>query len=48
MLIDLAGSEDSLMKPSNPAGEKMNKSLAGPESTLKAWGTSRIPAPSGI
>ena len=40
MLSDLAGSPISLMEPSMPAGERMNNSLAGPESTEKAWGMS--------
>jgi hypothetical protein len=40
MLNDLAGSPISLMRPSMPAGERMNNSLAGPESTEKAWGMS--------
>ena len=31
---DFAGSEVSLIKPSNPAGERRNNSLAGPESTV--------------
>ena len=35
-VIDLAGSHISLMRPSRRAGEKMNNSLAGPESTVKA------------
>src|SRR5215208_3383301 len=42
-VLDLAGSPISLMRPSRPAGEKMNNSLAGPESTVKAWGTSLGP-----
>jgi hypothetical protein len=29
------------MRPSMPAGESKNRSLAGPESTEKAWGTAR-------
>ena len=33
---DLAGSPISLMRPSKPAGDKTNNSLAGPESTVKA------------
>ena len=36
MLSDLAGSPISLIRPSKPAGERTNNSLAGPESTLKA------------
>ena len=42
-VLDLAGSPISLMRPSKPAGEKTNNSLAGPESTVKAWGTSLGP-----
>src|SRR4028118_365151 len=38
-----AGSPISLMPPSIPAGESKNRSLAGPESTEKAWGTSLGP-----
>jgi hypothetical protein len=40
---DLAGSLISLTRPSKPPGEKTNNSLAGPESTVKAWGTSLGP-----
>ena len=36
MLSDFAGSPISLMRPSIPAGERMNNSLAGPESTTLA------------
>src|SRR5215203_400318 len=43
MLSDFAGSPISLMAPSMPAGERMNNSLAGPESTAKAWGMSLGP-----
>src|SRR5215203_7307098 len=43
MLSSLAGSPISLMRPSMPAGERMNNSLAGPESTEKAWGMSLGP-----
>jgi hypothetical protein len=38
---DLAGSPISLMPFSKPAGVKMNNSLAGPESTVKAWDEQR-------
>ncbi len=43
MLSDLAGSPISLMRPSIPAGERMNNSLAGPDPTVKAWGPSLGP-----
>src|SRR5829696_401864 len=36
----LAGSPMSLRRSSKPAGDKMNNNLAGPESTVNAWGTS--------
>ena len=39
MLSSLAGSPISLMRSSNPAGERTNNNLAGPESTANAWGT---------
>ena len=43
MVISLAGSPISLMRSSKPAGERMNNNLAGPESTVKACGTSLGP-----
>ena len=43
MVSSLAGSPISLMRSSKPAGERTNNNLAGPESTVKAWGTSLGP-----
>ena len=39
----LAGSPMALRRSSKPAGDKMNNNLAGPESTVNAWGTSLGP-----
>ena len=43
MVSSLAGSPISLTRSSKPPGDNTNNNLAGPESTVKAWGTSLGP-----